>query len=299
MRSPSCRIWSADLAKAVTVILILLPLNSALASIVQTLSSEYAIVLGGYGPGYTELSQVEIVTHNKVCHNVVSEVPPAMARFLGDTSGLAEFVDDKVMFCRHATCWRLDLRNNTWSRSASLHAERDQAASVSLGARMAVIGGRGPQGGPAASQLELYDPVEDVWTERADLALEVGRFSFCAVPLNSSSLMVLGGWGSSGQPLASVEILNLDTGSWRPGPELTRPRYGHTCLLTEMGGRRGVMVAGGALTGKIVEFLDLETGKWEELSPTNYKIDGHKLILVEGIPTIFSWENIEQFNGNI
>ena len=26
--------------------------------------------------------------------------------------------------------------------------------------------------------------------------------------------------------------------------------------------------------------------------------DGHKLILIEGIPTIFSWENIEQFNGN-
>ena len=169
---------------------------------------------------------------------------------------------------------------------------------MSLGERMAVIGGRGPQGGPAALQLELYDPVEDVWTERADLAPEVGRFSFCAVPLNSSSLMVLGGWGSSGQPLASVEILNLETGSWRPGPELTRPRYGHTCLLTEMGGRRGVMVAGGALTGqwhqvftlhlkkglliclfiktfrsgKIVEFLDLETGNWEELSPTNYKI---------------------------
>ena len=28
------------------------------ATIVQTLSSRYAIVLGGYGPGYTELSQV-------------------------------------------------------------------------------------------------------------------------------------------------------------------------------------------------------------------------------------------------
>ena len=25
--------------------------------------------------------------------------------------------------------------------------------------------------------------------------------------------------------------------------------------------------------------------------------DGHKLILVEGIPTLFSWENIEQFDG--
>ena len=49
-------------------------------------------------------------------------------------------------------------------------------------------------------------------------------------------------------------------------------RYGHTCLMTELGGRHGVMVAGGALTGKIVEFLDLNTGIWEELAPTNYKI---------------------------
>ena len=71
------------------------------------------------------------------------------------------------------------------------------------------------------------------------------------------------------------------------------------------------------IAGKIVEFLDLKTGNWEELAPTNYKIglwinghviskfkllnftDGHKLILVEGIPTILSWENIEQFNGSI
>ena len=28
-----------------------------------------------------------------------------------------------------------------------------------------------------------------------------------------------------------------------------------------------------------------------------YILDGHKLILVEGIPTLFSWENIEQFDG--
>ena len=42
--------------------------------------------------------------------------------------------------------------------------------------------------------------------------------------------------------------------------------------MTELGGRHGVMVAGGALTGKIVEFLDLNTGIWEELAQTNYKI---------------------------
>ena len=39
--------------------------------IVQTLSSNYAIVLGGYGPGYEELRQVEVVKHDRVCPNII------------------------------------------------------------------------------------------------------------------------------------------------------------------------------------------------------------------------------------
>ena len=39
--------------------------------IVQSLSSNYALVLGGYGPGYEELRKVEVVKHNKVCPNVI------------------------------------------------------------------------------------------------------------------------------------------------------------------------------------------------------------------------------------
>ena len=34
-------------------------------------------------------------------------------------------------------------------------------------------------------------------------------------------------------------------------------RYGHTCLLTEVAGTRGIMVAGGALAGKQVEMMKL------------------------------------------
>ena len=90
------------------------------STIVQTLSSRYAVVLGGYGPGYTELSQVEVVKHDGVCNGSISDIPPAMARFLGDVSGLAEFVGEQIMFCRHSSCWRLNFRTNTWSRAASL-----------------------------------------------------------------------------------------------------------------------------------------------------------------------------------
>ena len=69
---------------------------SSQATIVQSLSSKYAVVLGGYGPGYSELVEVEVVKHDKVCRNIIADIPPALARFLGDVSGLAEFVDNKV-----------------------------------------------------------------------------------------------------------------------------------------------------------------------------------------------------------
>ena len=39
--------------------------------IVQSLSSNYGLVLGGYGPGYEELKEVDVVRHNKVCPDVV------------------------------------------------------------------------------------------------------------------------------------------------------------------------------------------------------------------------------------
>lgn len=181
------------------------------------------------------------------------------------------------MFCRHSACWRLDLSTNTWSRAASLQQERDQAASVALGeGRMLVVGGQGEQGGQVATtQVEIYSAANDSWTLRPDLALPEGRFSFCAVALSPQSVMVLGGWGGEGGragPLSQVSVLDLETAQWRPGPALTTPRYGHTCLLTELAGRRGVLVAGGALTGKQVEFLDLQTNSWEDIAPTNYRI---------------------------
>ena len=108
--------------------------------IVQSLSSNYGLVLGGYGPGYEELRKVEVVKHNKVCPDAIrqvwsdemhnwrsgiifefvqllasflikacpykfifsSDVPMENRRFLGDISGMAEFVgNDSVIFCRH------------------------------------------------------------------------------------------------------------------------------------------------------------------------------------------------------
>ena len=39
-------------------------------------------------------------------------------------------------------------------------------------------------------------------------------------------------------------------------------RYGHTCLMMELAGAEGILVSGGALTGKHVDFYDLNTKRY-------------------------------------
>ena len=53
------------------IVSILAQFASSVPFIVQTLSSRYGLVLGGYGPGYEELRKIEVVRHNKVCPEVI------------------------------------------------------------------------------------------------------------------------------------------------------------------------------------------------------------------------------------
>jgi hypothetical protein len=43
-------------------------------------------------------------------------VPEKSGRFLGDASGMAEFVNNSVLYCRHANCWKLHVAKNSWSK---------------------------------------------------------------------------------------------------------------------------------------------------------------------------------------
>ena len=53
------------------IVSVLVHLATPVPFIVQTLSSRYGLVLGGYGPGYKELREVEVVRHDKVCSGVI------------------------------------------------------------------------------------------------------------------------------------------------------------------------------------------------------------------------------------
>ena len=70
-------------------------------------------------PGYKELREVEVVKHDKICSGVIKDVPTESGRFLGDISGMAEYLNGSVIFCRHKSCWRLDVARNSWSKVIS------------------------------------------------------------------------------------------------------------------------------------------------------------------------------------
>ena len=69
-----------------------------------------------FRPGYKELREVEVVKHDKICSGVIKDVPTESGRFLGDISGMAEYLNGSVIFCRHKSCWRLDVARNSWSK---------------------------------------------------------------------------------------------------------------------------------------------------------------------------------------
>ena len=121
-------------------------------------------------------------------------------------------------------------------------------------------------------------------------------FSFCAVPMNSTAILIIGGYNKAGA-LSSVELLDTKSGTWEKLTDLPQPRYGHSCLLMELAGQEGILVSGGALTGSDVDFYDLKERNWKSMPSLQYRTDGHKMVLVEGIPTVFSWQHIEQFDG--
>jgi len=41
----------------------------------------------------------------------------------------------------------------------------------------------------------------------------------------------------------------------------------------------------------------IKQSRWKTIASLTFRTDGHKMVLIEGIPTVFSWERIEQFDG--
>jgi hypothetical protein len=126
------------------------------------------------------------------------------------------------------------------------------------------------------SSAEIYNPATGTFT--ATGSLNVPRFLFTATLLNNGTVLIAGGIGNLGQPIADAELYNPATGTFTPTGSMNVPRYEHTATLLASG---KVLMASGAFTTS-AELYDPVTGTFGLTGSVNQFRRKHSAVLLNG-----------------
>jgi predicted secreted protein len=177
-----------------------------------------------------------------------------------------------------------------WTTTGSMVTAREgQTATLLASGMVLVAGGVGPLSTGALGALssaELYDPESGTWNATGSLA--TARYGHVATLLPSGEVLVAGGFGgpSPGVWLASAELYDPGTGTWRATGSLVSNRSGATATLLPSG---KVLVAGGRnyffpahvqRTLSSSELYDPVTGTWSATGLMAARREGHSATLL-------------------
>jgi hypothetical protein len=126
------------------------------------------------------------------------------------------------------------------------------------------------------SSAEVYNPATGTFT--ATGTLNVPRFLFTATLLNNGTVLIAGGIGNLGQPIADAELYNPATGTFTPTGSMNVPRYEHTATLLASG---KVLMASGAFTTS-AELYDPVNGTFSLTGSVNQFRYKHSAVLLNG-----------------
>ncbi len=134
-----------------------------------------------------------------------------------------------------------DPEEDTWRSTGELRIARQRFVTAVLPSGQILVAG-GDQGELVYSSAELYDPSTGTWTlTRQDMTSP--RHSAAGVTIPGGQVLVIGGGAAlrESNRLASSEIYDPGTDTWRPGPSLELARDRHAAFV----GGEGVWVVGG------------------------------------------------------
>ncbi|HEX2275148.1 MAG TPA: kelch repeat-containing protein [Acidimicrobiales bacterium] len=142
-----------------------------------------------------------------------------------------------------------DPADGQWKPTGQLNeARRGHAVALLNDGRVLIAGGRNPDGDPTAS-AEMYDPAAGTWTTTAPMSL--GRIGHTMTTLADGRVLAAGGTargtgvaggGQTIAPVATAEIFDPRTGSWRSITNMSTARFEHTATALADG---KVLMAGG------------------------------------------------------
>jgi WD40 repeat protein len=165
-------------------------------------------------------------------------------------------------------------------------ARQNYTMTVMPNSKILVAGGT--SGGVALNAAEIYDPVAQTWTPAGattNTALAVARSNHTAAVLPNGEVMLVGGQGSSGNPLNSTEIYIPSSDQWVVGPPMNDARTMHTMTVIPNG---NLIVAGGlgaASTAlNTAEQFNFNSNLWQRVFSMTTARYGHTATLIPGAP---------------
>ena len=118
-----------------------------------------------------------------------------------------------------------------WNQAAPTLGDRWEGISVATDDKMYVFTGLFLNPGFTMQTIsEVYDPVENTWTEIAIMPVLANHQGHL---LNGKEIWLFGGFDGMGQTLDLVQIYNTQTDSWSQGPPLPGPRAGGAAVILD------------------------------------------------------------------
>jgi len=162
----------------------------------------------------------------------------------------------------------LDLGTLMVTAQSNLAVARANCALASSSAGVLVTGGF--NGTTAIANCEFVNGT-------TTSAMTNARYGHIAIPLASGKVLVIGGTGTGGTPIASCELFDPTPKTWAATGSLNNARSGHTATLLASG---KVLVTGGDSVGNTAEVYDPTAGTWATVGNMTMARTGHSAILL-------------------
>jgi len=150
------------------------------------------------------------------------------------------------------------------------------------------------------------------FSQKDEWKLPRGMYNFCAVS-HKDKIYTIGGTIHASlfdnSDIANVDVLDTKTNTWSAADPLPIPRESPACMVTEVGGKEGILVTGGCNNNCLDHlddtlFFDFATEKWETLeAKLNTPRMRMKMVDVSEVPTVIGGyynsllDTIEEFDG--
>lgn len=184
----------------------------------------------------------------------------------------------------------LDPATRTWTRGINAPRDRGGATAVVANGRIFVIGGYDTSARTPVPEVDVFDPATGTWSQAANLPTP--RYLAAAAAVGGK-IYVMGGTQTIdaffdrvvAQPMDTVEVLDVATGTWASGPKLPLALIGPAAAVHD-----GVVYLSGGLTATgfnavfstAVYRLDPTSGAWNADAGRHLRGRAHHALLPVG-----------------